>query len=342
MRSPALVIILAAALVCSVTGCSKKSKEGFGKGDSTAAGQASPGAVVVKVNGKPVTMLDVQRQENMLMQQIRGYADSTQVAAMRPNIRRQAAEYAINRILLEDAIKKLGIKGDKKKVDEQMDYYRRNFVSDEAYNADLAKRGMTPEQLRHEVEVGTQAEELFNKRTANLKPVSDEEVRSFYDSNKDRFLQPERVRASHILISVNKDEAGDVRAQKRAEIRRILDELKKGADFGEEARKYSNCPSKDQGGDLGYFERGRMVPEFENVAFALKTGQLSDIVETEFGYHIIKVTDHQKASTIPFDQAKQDIEQYLMNQKKQMEVTAYVDSLRHASKIQYIDSSFAP
>jgi peptidyl-prolyl cis-trans isomerase C len=200
---------------------------------------------------------------------------------------------------------------------------------------------MTLDQFRKEIEIGIQAEDLFNRRTASLKPPSEQEVRLFYDNNSERFQQPERVRASHILLTVNKDETDAARAQKKAEAQRILGELKKGADFAEAARKYSGCPSKEQGGDLGYFERGRMVPEFEAAAFGLKTGQLSGIVETQFGYHIIKVTDHSKASTVPFDQAKQNIEQYLAQQKKQQSLTAYFDSLRSASKLEYIDSSYA-
>jgi peptidyl-prolyl cis-trans isomerase C len=336
MRSTALVIVLAAAIVFSTTGCSRKSKEGSGKGGDA----AGPGAIVAKVNGKSVTMQDIQRQEEMLMQQLESYADSTQIAAMRPNIRKQSVEYAINRILLEDAIKKLDIKSDVKKIDEQMDYYRKNFVSDEAYQADLAKRGLTVDQLRREIEVGMRAEELFNRRTASLKPPGEKDIQAFYDNNKERFMQPERVRASHILITVNKDDTDAVRAQKRAEAKRILGDLKKGADFADEARKYSNCPSKDRGGDLGYFERGSMVPEFETVAFALKVGQLSDVVETKFGYHIIKVAEHQQPKEIPFDQSKQNIEQYLTNQRKQQTISGYLDSLRSVSKIQYLDSSF--
>ena len=342
MRSTVLTIVLAVALVFSTTGCSKKSKDGSAKGDSTGAAQmAGSGTVVVKVNGKSVTALDIQRQEDILMQQIQGYADSVQIAAMKPNLRKQATGNAINRILLEGAVKNLGFKADKKTVDERIAYYRKNFVSDEAFSADLAKRGLTVDKLRQEIEIGIQAEDLFNKRTANLKPATEQEARIFYDNNEDRFVQPERVRASHILLTVNKDETDATRAQKKAEAQRILGELKKGTDFAEAARKYSGCPSKEQGGDLGYFERGRMVPEFETVAFGLKTGQLSGIVETPFGYHIIKVTDHAKASTVPFDQAKQNIEQYLAQQKKQQSLTAYFDSLRSVSKIQFIDSSFA-
>ena len=339
MRSLALTMVLAITLVLSTNGCSKKSKDGS-KGDSASVAEAAlSGNVVAKVGGKPITMLDIKRQEAMLTQQLQGYADSAQIVAMQPTIRKQAVDNAINRLLLEGALDKTGAKVDAKTVDERISYFRKNFVSDEAYNADLAKRNMTPEQFRREIEIGILAEELFNKRTASIKPVSDADARAFYDANVERFAQSERVKASHILLQVNKDDSDAIRAQKKAEAQRILGELKKGADFAELARKYSDCPSKQQGGDLGYFERGRMDPTFEKAAFGLKTGQMSGIVETPFGYHIIKATDHAAASTAPFDQEKQNIIQYLTEQKKQQALTAYFDSLRGASNIQIIDSS---
>jgi peptidyl-prolyl cis-trans isomerase C len=339
MRSLTLTMVLAIALVVSVTGCSKKSKDGS-KGDSASVAEAAlSGKVVAKVGGKSITMQDIQRQETMLTQQLQGYADSAQIAGMRATIQKQAVDNAINRVLLESALAKMGSKADAKTVGAEMDAFRKNFVSDEAYNADLAKRGMTADQFRREVEIGILAKELFDKRTASIKPVSEQDARAFYDNNEERFVQPERVKASHILLQVNQNDSEATRAQKKAEVQRILGEIKKGGDFAEMARKFSDCPSKQQGGDLGFFERGRMDPEFEKAAFGLKTGQMSGVVETQFGYHIIKAVEHSPASTVPFDQAKQNIMQYLTEQQKQQALTTYFDSLRAASNVQIIDSS---
>ncbi len=259
---------------------------------------------------------------------------------MKATIQKQAFDNAVNRILLENALAATGSAADQTAVTERMDSYRKNFVSDEAYNADLAKKDMTPEEFKREIEVGIMAEELFTKRTASIKPVSDSEAREFYDNNAERFVQPERLKASHILLTVDKDASDSLRAAKKAEAQRILGEIKKGADFAEMARKYSDCPSKQQGGDLGFFQRGQMVPEFENAAFGLKAGKMSDVVETPFGYHIIKTVERAPASTVPFDQAKQNIVQYLTEQKKQQALTSYFDSLRTAANVQIIDSTF--
>jgi peptidyl-prolyl cis-trans isomerase C len=283
----------------------------------------------------------VQRQRSMLLEQLRSFADSARIASMMPMVEKQAVDNAINRILLANAVKSLGISADSAAVNERITTYRKNFVDEASFEADLVKRGMSPATLRGEVEVALQAEELFSRRTAAIAPASDAEIRAYYNNNPARFLEPERVRASHILIKVNETDDDAAKAGKRAKIEGILASLKKGADFAEAARANSDCPSKEQGGDLGYFERGRMVPPFETAAFALKTGQMSDIVETQFGYHIIKVTDHAKQSSVSYEQAKAQLEGYLTDQKRQQAIGAYFDSLRAASKIEYLDSTFA-
>ncbi len=340
MRSFTLMIacLLAVALVTAGAGCSKKGGKG-GDADSIAAAEAAAKNILVRVNGKDISQLEVERQQDMLLQQLRGFADSAQVVSMMPTIKQQALDNAINRILLEDAVKTLGIKADKAMVDSRIEAYRKNFVSEEAYNADLAKRNMSADKLYGEIEIAIQAEELFKIRTARIAPATDKEIRKFYDDNAERFQQAERVRASHILIKVDKTDTDEVKAEKRKKIEGILASVKKGADFAEEARKSSECPSKENGGDLGFFERGSMVPEFETAAFALKTGQMSGVVETQFGYHIIKVTEHAKPAATPFNETKQQISTYLIQQKRNDAIGAYFDSLKTVSKIEYLDST---
>jgi len=335
----ALTIVLAATLAFASTGCSKKG-EGQANGSKTSTLSLEPGKVLVKVNGKAVTKGDVDQQERILVQQLQGRVDSVQLASMMPTVKKQAAENAINRLLIEQTMKKLDIKASKEQIDSRVDSYRKNFVSEEAFVQDLTKNGLTKESLRYEVEVGLAAEKLFSQRTAGLKPPTDAEIRTFYDSSRERFEQPEQLRASHILVKVNEADTDVERGQKKAKAEKILADLRKGADFSQQAKQNSDDPgNKDKGGDLGFFQRGQMVPQFETAAFALKTGALSGVVETPFGYHIIKVTDRKKAQPVPFDQVKRDIAMYLADQKKNATLAAFFDSLRTASKIEYEDSS---
>jgi len=146
--------------------------------------------------------------------------------------------------------------------------------------------------------------------------ITQQEMESYYFQNKSEFSQPEKVRASHILIRVkNFDNETEVK-QARSKIKDILAQLKKGKDFAEMAKKYSEDASAQNGGDLGYFKKGEMIKEFENTAFSLQTGETSGIVKTPFGFHIIKVTDHQKAKDLTFQEAKDSIAEKLKEQNK--------------------------
>jgi parvulin-like peptidyl-prolyl isomerase len=335
----AVLIALAAILAFASADCSKKGSNGA----QTGANKSSEaGKVLVKVNGTNITQQDLDQQEKIIMQQVQGRADSAQIASMMPTIRKQAAENAVNRVLIEQTLKKLGITAPKDQVDTRMDYYRKNFVSEDAFLNDLTKKGLDKESLRHEIEIGLEAEDLFNKRTAALKPPTDEQIKAYYDGNPDRFQQPAQVKVSHILIAVDKAATPAQKAEKKQTAVKVLAELKKGADFAEEAKKYSDDPgNKDKGGDLGFISKGQTVPEFEKVAFTLKKGALSGVVETSYGFHILKVTDQKKAEKIALDQAKQNISMYLTDQQKNENLMAYFDSLRAASKIQYVDTSLA-
>ncbi|MDA8137699.1 MAG: peptidyl-prolyl cis-trans isomerase [Desulfobacteraceae bacterium] len=178
--------------------------------------------------------------------------------------------------------------------------------------------------------------EFIGKEIVPKVNITEKEAKEYYDKNTKQYLRPEEVKAQHILI---KTEKGDSE-EKKAEARKKLTELKKqidaGADFGELAKANSQCPSAPNGGDLGYFSKGRMVPEFEKAAFALKTNEVSGIVETQFGYHLIKVTDHKAPEQQKFDEVKSRIMNELRNKKIQADAEAYAAGLRKAAKIEIL------
>ncbi|BBE30196.1 peptidylprolyl isomerase [Tepiditoga spiralis] len=134
--------------------------------------------------------------------------------------------------------------------------------------------------------------------------VSDDEVKKYYEENKAAFVKPESVKASHILID-SEEKANE-----------ILEELKNGTDFADAAKKYSSCPSKAQGGDLGYFGRGQMVPEFDSAVFNMELNEISNPVKTQFGYHIIKVTDKKDKEMSSFEEVKEGITKQMLNMKQ--------------------------
>ena len=141
-------------------------------------------------------------------------------------------------------------------------------------------------------------QKLLDKDLASKIVVTPEEVKAFYDGNPDVFKTPEMVRASHILVKVDKAASDEEKAKALEKIKAIQKRIKSGEDFAKVAKEVSDSPSKDDGGDLDFFQKGQMVPPFEKAAFSMKPGETSDIVETEVGYHIIRLTDKKEARTV--------------------------------------------
>lgn len=158
----------------------------------------------------------------------------------------------------------------------------------------------------------------------NSVTVNEVEMKKFYNENKEMFLEPESVKASHILVK-DEDTAN-----------KIISELDEGKKFEDAANEYSVCPSKDKGGDLGFFSKGRMVPEFEVAAFGLDKGEVTKTpVKSQFGYHIIKLTGKRDAMELTFNEAEEKVKSALMNKKQQEEYYKAVDTLREKYEVKF-------
>lgn len=154
--------------------------------------------------------------------------------------------------------------------------------------------------------------------------VSDEEMKAYYEENKESFVASEEVRAKHILVA-EEDKAKEIK-----------EEITSGAKtFDEAAKEYSTCPSKEKGGDLGFFGKGRMVPEFDKAAFELEVGTVSDIVTTQFGHHIILVEEKKESAVKPFEQVTEQINQTLVRGKQQEVYSAKVNELKEKYNVEF-------
>jgi peptidyl-prolyl cis-trans isomerase C len=206
-------------------------------------------------------------------------------------------------------------------------------LSMEDFKALIEAYGQSFDDVKLRVQRGLAYQKLMEAQWAGKINVTEDDAKKYYSENA---KQLEQVRASHILIKPRTTDPNadpnQAKAAAKAKAQDLLKQIKDGADFTELAKTNSDCPSSKQGGDLNFFGRGQMVPAFEEAAFALKTGQVSDIVETQFGYHIIKVTDRKNDT---FEKAKDDIMK-LLTQPKQAELAEeYIKSLKADAKIIY-------
>ncbi len=173
------------------------------------------------------------------------------------------------------------------------------------------------------------AQELIRRQIIGKTEINDAEARKYYQENKAQFSQPERIKARHILIAVEDPASADSKKAAREKAEKILARVRAGEDFAELAKKYSDDPgSREKGGDLGFFSRGQMIEPFEKAAFSLKVGEIAGLVESPFGYHIIKLEERQPAQTTPYEKVKEQVREKALEAKRESVLEAYLQQLR--------------
>ena len=240
--------------------------------------------MIAKVNGTPITSAQVEQELRNIVAQYQNSVQPDQLQQLQPKLRTQALENLINtRLLFAEADLK-GIKPSSEEVNAELNGIISRFPSPEAFQQQMAKVGISREQMLKDIEQQLKVNTLVKEALVGTDTtVTDEEISQFYQGNPDSFQSPEQVRAQHILLKINAGDAPEIKSQKRLELASLSGNIQNGEDFSKIAGEKSECPSKQKGGDLGFFERGKMVKPFEEAAFALKVGEVSDIVETQFG-----------------------------------------------------------
>ena len=290
-------------------------------------------AYVAKVNGTIITEAEFERELNMTLKQYQAMGQQIFDAHL-DAIKERVVEVMIDRELLFQESQKEKIVLKDAMVDEQFEQWKKYYAPDGNYAEVLKETGYTEETLRADLKKMAAIQALIETRFQSKVVVTDEDVKTFYDSHPDFFKQPEQVKASHILIKVAPEATQEEKDAARKKLEGIKKQLDEGADFATLAKENSDCPSSAKGGDLGSFGPGQMVKPFEEVAFSIEVNKVSEIVETQFGYHLIMVTEKVPAKTVTLEESKDSIEQHLRGQKLNEEVRAFVASLREKAAIE--------
>lgn len=287
------------------------------------------------VNGKVITQAEVDQEVGRYEKQMT-MTGQTPDDAQKKEMRQKVLDGLVDRELLLQESNRLGIKVADSEVDEQVATIKKRFPKEEEFTGALSKMGITEKDLRKQFSEGMAIKKMIDQEVASKISVSEADAKAFYDAHPDLFKMPERVRASHILVKVDQNASDEDKAKAREKLTEAGKRIKKGEDFAVIAKEVSECPSAAKGGDLDYFQRGQMVPEFEEVAFALKPGETSDIVTTQFGFHIIKVVDKKEAGSVPFDEVKERVEQHLKQEKVNEQLTQYVSQLKSKANVEIL------
>ena len=294
------------------------------------------GEIVARVNGTEIKRKELDAAVRALAAQMarRGRQISPGDTAQ---VQHDVLEEIVGReLLLQEGSKHTPADVDQK-TQAQIETVKKQLGGEERFKETLTDTGITPEEYGKRVHNNVIVQDAIQQIVDKEVKMTPEEVRSFYDKNPDQFRQPETVRASHILIRVAPGASDEVKKQKRAQIDAARALVKSGEKFADVARKVSEDPgSAANGGDLDFFPRGAMVPEFDTVAFSLKTNELSDVITTQFGYHILLVTDRKPTQMIPFDEVKDRLGELLKQRKGNDVVRDHVAELRKTAKVEIL------
>jgi peptidyl-prolyl cis-trans isomerase C len=341
-----VAVLLAAATACQKPPAPSASTAAATRAKTPAAGAPAPAAstpapaprpvpaelpaVIARVNGEEIGRAEFEQT----VHNVELRAGRPVPAEQRDQVIRGVLDDMIAMRLLKQEVLRRQLTATEAELAAAVKQLRQQFASEAAFSQALKAQKMTLDQLRDETRTQLLVSKMLDKEIGPQVAVKPADVSAFYEKNPERFQQPEAVHASHVLITVPQGADAATKAAARAKAEDVLKQARAGADFPKLARTYSNDASAPRGGDLGFFPKGQMVPTFEAAAFALAPNQISDVVETPFGFHVIKVLEKRTAQSVPFGQAAPQIEQYLRQEQQQAKTRTFVQQLRAKGNVQ--------
>lgn len=339
----ALVVSGLSARAADAAPAAKENKDDLSKATQIFAPPAAPAAalspttVVATVNGVSLTGADLEKEMQGVMMQIRQRGiPPEQVSQMMPRLRQQTVANLVNKSLLIQAVKAKKVTVGDDEIKKATDDILKNAPPGETLESALKQAGITMEQFKAQLTEGLSIQKLITDETKASIEVTDADLKKFYDENPEQFKKPETASARHILIKTEEgaDAAKKEEARKKAEA--VRERLVKGEDFAKVCAETSDDPgSKNNGGLYENFPKGQMVPPFENACFTQKIGEIGPLVETTFGFHIIKVEKRSEAGATPLAEIKDRLKSFLENQKKGDAAQKFLKTLKADAKISY-------
>jgi len=289
--------------------------------------------MAITINGQALPEEAIEFEYRRLLQFYSQHMPPETLKAQVAHLREKATEQAIGAKLLIDEARRLDIAVPGERIDKRVNSMMEQMGGRESFELRLAEHGMTEAELRKNIEQGCKVDLLVERIGAEAVEPTDEDLRAHFETNREQYVQPERASAQHILIKPASDADADrVVAESRME--EIRAKIEGGAVFDELAAAHSDCPSSKQGGSLGWFGRGMMVPEFDEAVFAMEVGELSEVIETQFGFHVIYRTGADEGGEASFPESEFKIRDFMRHARRGELVSAHVAELREKADIQ--------
>ena len=298
------------------------------------AGAELISGIAAIVNDDVITTYEVEKEAALVAKEMEKRSPAE--AADKTALSKTALNRLIDKKLIEQKIKELDIRVSEEEVRQSIeDVKKQNKLTQEALVAALAAQGLTFDQYKTQLKEQLERLRLMSQEVRAKIQVGEREMREYYDANRAKYGEEEFFHARQIYFKIGKDAPASEVERVTAKAVKVLQEAKSGKDFAELAKKYSDDPAaaKD-GGDLGTFKKGDMIPEIERAVDTMKPGEISDLVRTPAGIHIIKLEERTKGKAKPFEEVKAEIEDFLYKKKSEDRFNQWVTDLRKGAAIE--------
>ena len=293
--------------------------------------------IVARVNGNPIYEEQLEPLVNENIKKWKKYGLKQDTPEMMSRMQMRAVSKVIDQELLKQEAQKMTVKNPDEKVEQKLQEMKKKYgPDDERFDKYLKIRNLTIADLKKSLKEGLYVEEYLRSKNIADPDIPEEKIKLFYTGNPENYARAEMVKASHILIKADEKASQEDKEKAYKKAVQIRKDILAGKGFAEMAKEYSECNSASGGGSLGYIERGYMPEQFEKVAFALDKDAMSDVVETKFGYHIIKVHDKQPAGTAPYEDVRDFIKKFLQEEESKKRLAAHMTALREKAKIEVL------
>jgi len=301
---------------------------------STSLSEAVVDRVVAVVNQEMITLSEVEKRIPPLKEEI-VTEDRLEKQERIQALCRQVLEKLIEEKLIDQEVKKSGVKISSKDIEGTVEEIkRRNSATQEDLEKALAVEGLTLETYKKQIEKSLQRQKLINWSVKIEEKAGEKELREFYQKNISRYRTNETYRPGQILFIIPKEATPEEIREIRKKCQKVLEKIKKGEDFGEMALLYSEDTSNRDHGDLGYFRKGELLPVFEREALRLKVGEVSGIIRTEFGFHIIKLLDRKGMDPLPFEEVIERVKADYYDGEMEKAFRQYLSTLKEKAVIE--------
>ena len=290
--------------------------------------------MAIRVNGEAIPENAVMAELKRLMDFYSKHMFRSELGRSMGPLLQKAKEHAVGTRLLLDEVKRRHVEVADAEVEAAIRDMVKKTGGDRALDALLAKQKISRDQLRSSIRVGKQLDKLVARITSTVEECSEEAVENYYEEHSERYVSPDQAQVRHILVKPVSNSEAD-KAVARSALEGLKHRILEGESFADLAAAHSECPSgKETGGSLGWVKQGSTVPEFDGAVFALETGEVSDVIETPLGLHIVEKLEQEEGEPLPLEEVRDGIRELLMHERRGRALSEYVERLRKNAVIE--------